>query len=64
MVTPAFLISNIPPDDSNVLVRIGSAKTTLGSKVLVTGEKSKKTYVSLSNSANPLHSSHKPTLLH
>ena len=43
MVTLAFLISNIPPDDSNVLVRIGSA-TTSGSKGLVTGGKSKETY--------------------
>ena len=44
MVTPAFLISNIPPDDSNVLVRIGSVTTTPGSKGLVTGRKSKETY--------------------
>ena len=42
MVTLDFLISNIPPDDSNVLVRIGSAKTTFGSKVLVTGERAKR----------------------
>ena len=39
MVTPAFWISNIPPDDSNVLVRIGSATTTPGSKGLATGER-------------------------
>ena len=44
MVTPAFLISNIPPDDSNVLVRIGSVTTISGSKGLVTGGKSKETY--------------------